>query len=84
MTHALKTWQQYYDAIEKKDKNLELRKQDRPFQIGDDLLLQEWNPTTKEYTGRELKRRIIYIFNGGMFGLQEGYCIMGMIEIENH
>ena len=28
---------------------------------GDELLLKEWNPETKEYTGREIKTRATYI-----------------------
>lgn len=81
MLHSLKTWQPYFDAVASGEKNFELRKQDRPFMVGDDLLLQEWNPTTKEYTGKELKRRVTYILVGGMFGLTQGYCILGLKEI---
>lgn len=31
------------------------------------------------YTGRELKKRIQYIYRGdGTYGLSEGFCILGL------
>ncbi len=88
MTHALKTWTEFYEAVDSGDKTFEVRKYDRPFKVGDDLLLQEWDKDKKEYTGRELKRRIIYILNTvygkPRFGIEEEYCIMSLKEIENY
>ncbi len=28
---------------------------------GDALLLKEWNPKTKEYTGRQVKKQVSYV-----------------------
>lgn len=79
MTHELKTWPPYFDEVVRGSKNFELRKQDRPYKTGDLLLLREWDYTKGEYTGREIKRIIMYILTGGQFGLQEGYCILGLL-----
>lgn len=83
MTHALKVWKEYYPSIEDGSKNFELRKDDRPFTVGDRLILQEYDKDT--YTGKETERTITYILrNCSFFGLKEGYCILGIKEIENY
>jgi ASC-1-like (ASCH) protein len=63
MTHTLKTNPEYFKAIASGDKKFELRKDDRPYQIGDKLILQEYNPETNQYTGQEQKFSISYILN---------------------
>jgi hypothetical protein len=81
MTHALKTWPEYFSAIEQGTKTFELRKDDRPFQIGDKLLLQEWEPASKAYTGGETIRIIDYILRDAVeFGLRKGFVIIGFKE----
>lgn len=73
--HYLKTETEYYQAIEKGLKTFELRQNDRNFQIGDMLYLQE--TVNGVYTGRELpQKEVVYILEGGKYGLQEGYVIM--------
>lgn len=89
MTHELKTWPDYYKVIESGEKTFEVRKMDRPFEIGHILLLKEWiwdGPNSYEitskddgvYTGRQIKMEITYILKGGKFGVSEGYCVMGI------
>ena len=65
--HKLKTWPSYFDDIYKGHKNFEIRKNDRDFKIGDDLLLEEWDPNTQKYTGRHCHREITYILNDNPF-----------------
>jgi len=43
MTHALKTWPEYFQAVAERGKTFEVRKADRPFKVGETLLLQEWD-----------------------------------------
>lgn len=78
MMHELKTWPQYYYRVFDGQKNFEVRKDDRNFEIGDVLKLREWDPETKDYTGRELFRRVTYILRGGSFGIEKGYVVMGI------
>lgn len=80
MTHALKCWPEYFEPIEKGNKLFELRKCDRPYIVGDDVLIQEYEPATKLYTGREAKFNICFILKDlpKSFGLKEGYCILGL------
>ncbi len=82
MTHALKTWPEFYKDIESGAKNFEIRKLDRPFKVGETLLLQEWDHQTKAYTGKETRRQITHIFYGGHFGVESGFVVMGLKEIE--
>jgi hypothetical protein len=52
---------QYFDAIVSGKKKYEFRVADFEIKEGDTLLLQEWNPVTKSYSGREIKKRVTYI-----------------------
>ena len=75
--HYLKTWPEFYDEVESGKKTFELRQNDRDFQEGDTLVLQCFDPQTKTYDGRELLKEATYVLLGGVFGLQEGFCIIG-------
>lgn len=63
-THSLKTWPQYFQKIIDKKKTAELRFNDRNYQIGDLLFLQEYDNEKKEYTGREIYVKITDITEG--------------------
>lgn len=84
MTHALKTWPQYFKDIQGGRKNFELRKDDRPFKEGDTVILQEWLVGNDGgYSGHEVHREISYILrDADGFGLREGYCIIGFKDDE--
>jgi hypothetical protein len=51
MTHLLKIWPQYYCRLVDGTKTFEVRKNDRGFQPGDYVCLQEWDPTPVEKDG---------------------------------
>lgn len=63
MTHALKTWPEFYKLVDSGRKDFELRKNDRDYKEGDKVLLQEYDPGSKRYTGKELERDIIYVLS---------------------
>ncbi len=75
-THILKTWPEYFDATWKGDKAFELRVNDRDYKAGDKLILQEYDPITNLYSGREIECNVGYVLYGGQFGLPENLCIM--------
>lgn len=62
--HTLKCWPEFWEAIARGEKTFELRNDDRGFRAGDTLILHEWLPTAKEYTGRELRRFVPYLVPG--------------------
>ena len=79
MAHEKKIYPQYFDEVRAGLKNFELRKEDELFLVGDEIILKEWNPETKEYTGRQTKRTITYVLRHcPEFGLKEGYAILGL------
>lgn len=78
MTHELKTWIKYYQRIFEGSKTFEVRKDDRDFQIGDFLTLKEYDNDKKEYTGRQQSIYVTYVLRGGIFGIEEGYCVMSI------
>ncbi len=81
MIHELKTWREYFVDVFSGIKNFELRKNDRNYKVGDELLLKEYDHIKEKYTGRILHRRIDYVLHGGHFGLEEVYVILGLSKI---
>src|SRR3990167_7449887 len=56
-----KVWPEYFQQILYGKKTFEIRLNDFEINEGDTLLLKEWDPNTKDYTGRELERQVGYI-----------------------
>lgn len=56
--HTLKIWPaHHFEAVVSGRKTVELRKNDRDYQVGDTLILQEWSPLQENqggYTGRQV------------------------------
>lgn len=76
MVHRLKTLQPYFNDVKDKEKNFELRQNDRDYQVGDTLILNEW--TGSFFTGAGVTRKIKYVLKDcPEFGLTPGYCILG-------
>jgi hypothetical protein len=88
-THYLKTWPAFWHAVERGDKNFEVRKDDRAFQAGDTLALEYYEPDPRpEERGYRsapsvLFRHVTFVLRGGQFGIEPGYVVMGIIPVEN-
>ncbi len=63
-----KVWPKYFEAILSGKKKYELRLNDFAVNEGDALLLKEWDPKTKQYTGREIQKMVTYV---GKFKIDE-------------
>lgn len=67
----------YFKAVAKGIKTFEIRQDEEDYQVGDILVLREWNGTN--YTGRKCARKITYILRGELrFGLMPRYCILAL------
>jgi hypothetical protein len=64
VTHELKTWPEYYGRVADGTKKVELRYNDRGYQVGDVLHLREYEPITNGYTGQSLFAKITDIVTG--------------------
>lgn len=65
MHHNLKIWPQYYIRVSDGSKTFEVRKNDRGFQCGDFVTLEEYDPKEiiemHKYTGNKLTFKIGYV-----------------------
>ncbi len=86
MTHTLKTLPAYWDAVERGDKTFEVRRDDRGFKVGDIVFLLRWEDGRASFAqhplGFTLNRRIRYILTGGQFGIEPGYVVMQLEELD--
>lgn len=68
---------EYFDAVQKRQKNFELRKDVDDIQVDDTLILEEWDG---KYTGNFTERKVTYVLrNVPEYGLRDGYCIIGWL-----
>ena len=73
--HELKTRPDYFSAVFEGRKKFELRRNDRGFRIGDQIVLREW--TESGYTGRNIRCKVDYILEG-YEGLDSDYVILSI------
>lgn len=79
-----KIWPDYFGLIQQGKKKFELRLADFEIKQGDTLILEEWDPNTKQYTGRTIKRKVSFVlkFNLDDFGQEEAIKKYGLYVIE--
>lgn len=73
-THELKTWPKFYEAILNNTKPFEIRKNDRDFQVNDHVILREWEPSIRKYSGRSAQVVITYLTD---FEQKPGFVVFG-------
>ncbi|MBU2576870.1 MAG: DUF3850 domain-containing protein [Nanoarchaeota archaeon] len=83
-----KIWPQYFQNIIDGKKKFELRLADWKCNEGDILVLKEWDPETKGYTGRVVEKKVGYVLktNDINFWPKEdvekyGYQIISLISL---
>ncbi|MGA2417958.1 MAG: DUF3850 domain-containing protein [Candidatus Staskawiczbacteria bacterium] len=79
-----KIWPEYFELVSSGKKKFELRLADFDVKEGDKLLLEEWDPKTKEYTGRKIEKRVNFVlkFNLDDFGQEEIIKEKGLVVIQ--
>ena len=79
-THWLKTLPLYFRAMKDGLKDFEVRKDDRDFETGDILVLQEYLPEQDARTGYEIVKRVKYLLRDPEY-CKEGYVVMGLEDV---
>lgn len=85
--HRLKTVDRYFDAVADGRKTFEVRRNDQAFQTGDLLELVRTDDrgyyTTvpgQRFSEVTLRKRITYLLQGGQFGIEPAFCVLGLGE----
>lgn len=80
MVHELKTLQPYFDDVINGKKTFDVRKNDRNFKVGDELILREYDREAKSYSGKSVHMEITYILDDPEY-CKNGYVILGIVSI---
>lgn len=76
MTHELKILPAYFDAVYDGRKKFEVRFNDRGYQVGDTLILREYEKG--QYTGRVVEKKVTYVLENSI-GTEPHYCILSIV-----
>jgi hypothetical protein len=74
--HELKTWPAHYTLVRDGRKPFELRLDDRKYAVDDLLILREWDPDARIYSGRVTCAVVTCVVKGEW--LREGYVALGL------
>ena len=77
-THELQLWTPCFQAVAAGTKPFDVRENDADFQVGDALLIREYDPDDQTYSGQTLLRWVSYVMPGGAFGVEAGWCVLGL------
>jgi hypothetical protein len=90
-THFLKTWPVFFSAVLASRKTFEIRNDDREFEEGDTIVLQEWSPEEAKkspnnpsagYTGKpDIRGSISYVLLASdcpSGALAQGFAVLGV------
>jgi ASC-1-like (ASCH) protein len=78
MKHELKIVPLYFKVVASGEKKAEVRRNDRNYQVGDHLILKEWSPEFKIYTGQELNVRVTHILELKDLGHPADYVVLSI------
>ncbi len=74
--HELKTHVAFFERMADGSKTFEIRRNDRDFREGDEIILREYDPEVG-YLGRSVRRRITFLMVG-YHALRDGFVAMGL------
>jgi len=81
--HSLKTWSRYFKEVVAGRKRFEIRNDDdRDFRVGQRVILRDYMPRAKRYTGKRAIVKILYLTN---FGQPKGQVVWSfeLLEVRN-
>ena len=77
-THELQLWSSCFAAVAAGTKPFDVRENYPDYQVGDALLIREYDPDSGTYSGQTLLRYVSHVLLGGSFGIEEGWCVLGL------
>jgi len=79
-----KTWPEFFEKILSGERNIDVRLADFNLSKGDILILEEYDPKTKKYIGRIIKKKVknLFTFNPAKAHSLEEIKKFGFWEIE--
>ncbi len=77
VTHKLKTITFFFANVLAGVKNFEIRKNDRNFQMGDTVILREYDSVLKVYSGREITATVGFVTD---FMQTKDYVVFSLID----
>ena len=79
-----KIWSEYFEDVKSGRKKFELRVNDFDVAEGDTLVLEEWDPKTKDYTGRKVDKKVSYVlkFDLNDFGQKRDIEGKGLVVVQ--
>lgn len=80
--HWLKSTTVHFNDVWVGRKKMEARKADRDFYIGECVLLQEYDPFTERWSGREILVRVTSILSGAEYGIIPGFVILSFETVK--
>lgn len=79
--HYLKTWKPFFQDVKSGIKQFEVRKNDRDYQVGDTLILDEIDQNSERPTGDWIAKLVVYKLDDVHF-VKEGFVILGLQDIK--
>jgi len=79
-THFLKILPEFFEEVKEGRKNFAIRTMDRDFNVGEAVVLREYDPVLQSFTGRFIHKTIVYLITYKDFpdGICKDYCVFGM------
>jgi hypothetical protein len=80
-THDLKVWPEFFTHLRDGSKTFEARREDdRRFEVGDRIVLREYDPFRCLYSGAVEERVVSYLLRGPRFGVEAGHVILALVS----
>lgn len=77
MQHFLKTNAQHWWSLFNREQTSTIRKDDRNFAVGDEVIFMEYDKETERASGASMLGTITHIQEG--FGLKDGYVVLSVV-----